>query len=362
MPAPPPLPPGAQKRRPSSETRAVPQPSREGYLTTMQKMSLADIALALRDEQLDARIIHYKAELQTNAELDAITAQVVAELRAMQGVNSTKRAAEILADTDEDRTEREIELIRGLKTMLARLFKDGEVSPFLQRQLGEISKRFARYFFESELHDRLRGADTGSKTCRSKEQLLYYLFAREQIELGNKIDTFEVSKPEIKDGAREILAAYVRELQHDFLSRSTPELNRLVKILNEVLGQFFSRDLPPSLGELAWEVVKEAKLADQKLRAGYKISSELFPSFRKAFERRLLQRLVVMVEEGMLKRVRESQDPFREETLRFVADPQIFGDICGIVCNAVYDFLYLDGFLDLPEDWRATVAVDPVTT
>ncbi len=323
----------------------------------MQKMSLADIALALRDEQLDARIVHYKAELQTNAELDAITAQVVAELKAMQGVSSTRRAAELPVESEEDRTEREIELIRGLKTMLARLFKDGEVSPFLQRKLGELSKRFARYFFESELHDRLRGEETIAKVCRSKEQLLYYIFARQQADIIKQIEAHEVSKPEIREGAKEVLAAYVRELQHDFLSRSTPELNRLVKILNEVLTAFFSKDLPPILGELAWEVVKEAKLADQRLRAGYKISADIFPAFRKAFERRFLQRLVVIVEEGMLKRVRESQDPFREETLRFVADPQIFSDICELVCNAAYDFLYLDGFLDLPEDWRATVAV-----
>jgi hypothetical protein len=62
---------------------------------------------------------------------------------------------------------------------------------------------------------------------------------------------------------------------------------------------------------------------------------------------------VAYVEDGMLARVREQSSAFRAETLRFVADPQIFSDVCELVCDAVYDFLYNDGFLDLPEDWRA---------
>ena len=58
----------------------------------------------------------------------------------------------------------------------------------------------------------------------------------------------------------------------------------------------------------------------------------------------------------MLKRVRERQGRFRAETIRFVADPQIFSDVCELVCDAVYDALYSDGFLDLPTDWRARLA------
>ena len=33
------------------------------------EVTLADIALALRDEQLQARIVHYKADLETSPEL-----------------------------------------------------------------------------------------------------------------------------------------------------------------------------------------------------------------------------------------------------------------------------------------------------
>ncbi len=55
----------------------------------------------------------------------------------------------------------------------------------------------------------------------------------------------------------------------------------------------------------------------------------------------------------MLERVREKGSEFRAETLKFVADPRIFSEVCDLVCDAVYDSLYNDGFLDLPGDWRA---------
>ena len=77
-----------------------------------------------------------------------------------------------------------------------------------------------------------------------------------------------------------------------------------------------------------------------------------------AFERHFLQLLVPYVEDEMLKRVRDegAEKKFRAETLRFVADPQIFSDVCGLICDAAYDFLYNEGFLDLPGDWRQRLA------
>src|SRR5580692_6538313 len=85
---PPPLPPRARIAAPLPHSRipnAPPAiPTAEGVMSTGAKMSLADIAMQLRDEQLVARVVHYKAELATNSELDAITAQVVAELQLLQ--------------------------------------------------------------------------------------------------------------------------------------------------------------------------------------------------------------------------------------------------------------------------------------
>src|SRR5262249_18269779 len=154
--------------------------------------------------------------------------------------------------------------------------------------------------------------------------------------LLKELDAFEYSAPEVREDARDALQNWVKELRNDFLGRTTPELNALVRILNEVLTLFFTQELPPVVGELAWEVVKEAKLADEAMRGGYKVPVESFSRFREAFERRFLQRLVPFAADGMLKRVHASEGKFRVETLRFVADPHIFTDVCELICEAMY--------------------------
>ena len=71
----------APPKPPTPPNRRPPAPS---ALSQGQKDSLTVQALGLLNEQVQARIVHYKGELETNAELDAITAQVVAQLKAMQ--------------------------------------------------------------------------------------------------------------------------------------------------------------------------------------------------------------------------------------------------------------------------------------
>jgi hypothetical protein len=309
-------------------------------------MSLADIALQLRDEQIQARVVHYKADLETSPELDKVTESVVAELKALQraaGGNPT------VPPTGADRAQLEIELIGSLKQMLLRLFRPG----FVGRKIAEASKRFARLFFESELCERIRGSAGEQKTMRFGAQALYLVLARNREFLVRQLEALPYQSPEELEDAKTRLDEATKELRNAFLSATTPELNALVKWLNELLDAFFTVELPPAIGELAWEVVKEARLADARSRAGYKIGVEAFPRFRASFERKFLQRLVSFVEDGMLQRVREKGSEFRAETLRFVSDPQIFTDVCELVCDAVYDFLYNDGFLDLPADWRA---------
>ncbi len=325
-----------------------PVPSAEGKMSTSAKMSLAEIAMQLRDEQLQARVIHYKGELETSPELDAVTAQVIAELKMLQGAG---RAAP--AKPESDRSQVEIDLIATLKGMLTKVFAQDRVAVVVQRKLGEVSKRFARLFFESELHEKIRGSETQLKTMRFGEQALYHVMSRNEERLLRELEGFEFATPEVKEDARDALQNWVKELRNEFLGRTTPELNALVRILNEVLTLFFTQELPPVAGELAWEVVKEAKLADEAMRGGYKVPAESFVRFRKTFERRFLQRLVPFAADGMLKRVHASEGKFRVETLRFVADPHIFSDVCELICEATYDFLYNEGFLDLPADWRA---------
>lgn len=333
---------------------AAPMPSADGFMSTSEKMSLADIALALRDEQLEAKVVHYKAELETSPELDAVTNQVISELQTLQA--AAKAAAPQSRPPPGDRGQLEIELIQSLKEMLGRIFRPNKLATIIDRKLGEVSKRFARVFFESELHDKIRGGGEEAKTMRFSEQALYHALVKAQEQVLANLDTYQYANAAAKERATELFFEHVKNLRNAFLARTTPELNTLVKYLNEVLTQFFVTELPPMLGELAWEVVKEAKLADQRIGGGYKISASAFPTFRSAFEKRFLQRLVPWVEEEMLTRVRQSKGEFRSETIRFVADPVIFSEVCEVVCDAIYDMLYNDGFLDMPSDWRARLS------
>jgi hypothetical protein len=332
-------------------TPNAPVPPAQGNMSTSAKMSLAEIALQLRDEQLKAHVVHYKQELETNAELDAVTAQVIAELQMLQRAAQPPQSTSL--PKPEDRAQIEIELIGNLKLMLAKLFRNDKLASIVQRKLGEVSKRFARLFFESELHGKIKGGGNEVKTMRYSEQALYHVISKHEATMRADLEKFEYYNAEVKSDALERLDDYVKELRNGFLSRTTPELNALVRLLNEVLSLFFMQELPPVVGELAWEVVREARLADSKIRGGYKVSAEMFSQFRQAFERRFLQRLVPFAADEMLKRVHAGEGKFRSETLRFVSDPHIFSDVCELVCEASYDFLYNEGFLDLPADWRA---------
>lgn len=329
-------------------------------MSTQQKMSLADIAMRLRDEQLEAKVVHYKADLATSPELDAVTAQVVAELQSLQRSvkeSAPKNAAQSAAPVD--RAQVEIELIQSLKEMLSRTFRPGKLATVLERKLGTVAKRFARIFFESELHEKIRGSGNEQKTMRFSEQALYHVFARNEERLTQELQALTYATPEVQERAKEKFDDFVKDLRNGFLSRTTPELNQLVTYLNEVLTTFFITELPPMVGELSWEVVKEARLADSRTGGtSYKIPQAAFPTFRKVFERRFLQRLVPFACDGMLKRVRDGSGNFRAETIRFVADPVIFTDVCEVFSETIYDMLYNDGFLDLPADWRARLSAE----
>jgi hypothetical protein len=324
-------------------------------MSTAEKMSLADVALALRDEQIEAQVVHYRADLATNAELDAVTAQVIADLQSLQA-QARRTAGPSTRPITADRAQLEIELIQSLKEMLGRIFRPGKLATLIERKMGEVAKRFARLFFESELADKISGSKDEVKSMRFADQALFHALNRAQHAIFEHLHSFNYLDPKVKERAQESYHALVKSLRNDFLARTTPELNVLVKYLNESLSQFFTQELPPQLGELAWEVVKEARLAEAKTSASYKISASVFPVFRQAFERRFLQRLVPFTEDEMLRRVRESMGQFRSETIRFVADPEIFSELCEVICGAVYDMLYNDGFLDLPSDWRARLS------
>lgn len=369
-PGPPPLPkssPRMPAARPQSspvnpEVRATaptdpaisPVPTPEGFMSRSAQMSLADVAMKLRDEQLRAKVVHYRADLATNADLDAVTAQVIADLQGLQA--AARAVTPAVQQGPQSTREVEAELTQNLSEQLGRIFRPNRLATLIERKLGEVAKRFARLFFESELAEKLRGTQGEAKVLRFSDQALYLALTKMQENVFATLDSFHYAEPAVKVRAQTAYLALVKNLRNEFLARTTPELNVLVKYLNETLSLFFTSELPQELGVLASQVVRDAGLASAKTTAGYKISSASFPDFRRAFERRFLERLVPFTEDDMLRRVREAEGQFRSETLRFVADPLIFSEVCGVVCEAVYDLLYNDGFLDLPSDWRARLS------
>src|SRR5688572_24989840 len=101
-----------------------------------QKEALAIQALGLLNEQVQARIIHYKSELETSPELDAITAQVVAQLKAMQAAVASDGAGQKTPE------EMEEQLTRALATLLPRFFS--AQAQFTTRILKPIGKKIAK--------------------------------------------------------------------------------------------------------------------------------------------------------------------------------------------------------------------------
>jgi hypothetical protein len=350
-PPPPPLPkrspeayPGLPLPRPTSpiQTLALGQ-----QLSQESKDAITEMALGLLEEQVQARIIHYKAELETNPELDAITAQVVAQLKQMQlsvaVVDKTSLSRESIQRSQE-------KILRGL---LERVFRQDAPSLLVEKRLKEILRKLARVFFQSELHEKTRGQDGTTKVIQHGEQAIYYLLVRYENRLKTELGGFDFASDEVKDRAFSLLAKYAKDMQDTFLARRSSELKRIVGIFNGILVDFFCKQLPPATEALAREVIEQAQCSAGKAFA-YKISAEAFPAFRAAFERRFMMLLVSFAEDQLVTRLADTAGPARDETVKFITDPHIFSMICGELCEGLYEFLCNEGFLDLPPDWRQT--------
>jgi hypothetical protein len=314
---------------------------------------LAELAMVLREEQIQARIVHYKADMETSPELDAITASVVDQLKAMQRELAAQKPAEISKD------EVEKEQIKALAMLLGRIFRAESVSVLVEQRLKTVAKRLTKMFFESELHERTAVNQPKLRTIHHAEQALFYVLQRHQHRLRAELDAFEYADEEIKELTVDLLDKTQNEFRVSFLSRRSPELKRLLAVINEVLLEFFKGPLPADLTTLAQEVIKECGSARRPNSAGYKIFHESFPLFRQSLERRFLSRLVNHVQRTLVLRLEQSEDEFRSETITFVQQPQVYTDTCALVCDAVYDFLCNEGFLDLPIDWRSEMEARP---
>ena len=74
-----------------------------------------------------------------------------------------------------------------------------------------------------------------------------------------------------------------------------------------------------------------------------------------------MQQMVFFAGDELLERLTQHQEDsqeFRDETITFFTDPHIFSETCGVMCQELYDFLCLEGFLDLPVDWRVSAEAE----
>ncbi|MBZ0117840.1 MAG: hypothetical protein K8H88_12635, partial [Sandaracinaceae bacterium] len=292
--------------------------------------------------QVQAQVKYYGAEQRTNAELDAITAAVVAELKALKLAGDAQRESMV--------PDVEIELIQSLRALLEKLFSPKRRN-FVERKIRDIQRRITQLFFQSELYAELAEQGGEVPAAAWPEQALYYALKRKESDVVQELRAIPVENEDVRARAVDRLQAFTRQLCTDFLSRTTPELERLLGIYREVLTEFFLADFAKSLGELCWEVIKESRVA-QGHRLGYKIDATKFPVFRTAFDKHFLERLVFHIQEPVTKRAGEASAGLREATLRFVSDPRIHSEICSVIGDATYDYLHGEGFLDLPADWR----------
>jgi hypothetical protein len=302
--------------------------------------------MILREEQVQARIVHYKAEMETNSELDAITAGVVAQLQQLQQKVAAERAPESKAHIEAEQT-------RAFVSLLGRIFRADGISVLVQNEMKDVTRRISRMFFESELHEKMTEGQPKTRTMHHAEQALFYVLKRHHNRLHAELEGFEYADAEIKELTMDLLDKTMNDFRVSFLSRRSPELKRLLAVFTEVLAEYFQKGLPPEIPDLARAVITDAGTATATNAVGYKVLHESFPKFRQAMERRFVGSLVRYSQQRIVKKLEASQDAFRDETIAFVQSPQIYSDVCAVICDAMYEFLCNEGFLDLPIDWRS---------
>ncbi|WP_437581355.1 hypothetical protein [Sorangium sp. So ce887] len=353
---PPPLPPSGRSQpgaRPGERAaleppRSLPPnaPRRVGeHVSQALKDHITEMALGLLEEQMQARIVHYRADLETNPQLDAVTAQVVAQLKVIQASAGAAERGTRNHDAIRDAHE------KTLRTLLERVIREDGISLLVERRLKKIHKNLARLFFQSELHEKTRGRDGAPKVIHHGEQALFYVLTRYKNRIATELDGFEFASEEAREQSFELLAKLTKDMQDAFLSRRSSELRRIVSVVHAVLVDFFSVRLAQSLGEIAARVVRDAGTFEGRAFA-YKVTSEAFPRFRAAFERHLMVMLIGFAEDELVAQLADTAGSERDETILFITDPQLFSMICGEVCEGLYEFLCNEGFLDLPPDWR----------
>lgn len=316
-----------------------------------EKQALTIEALGLLNEQVQARIVHYKGDLETSPELDAITAQVVAQVKALQTT--------AVARTDQRSSPDQIEAahVRTLGSLLAKVFPTDGQGSFFTQTVKPIGRRIAKLFFESELHERTKGDK--EKVIHHAEQGVYYVLNRYKNRLRSELEGFEYVDDEIRTSTLDTLAKIERDLQVAFLSRRSPELNRVMTVYTGVLNDFLQKHLPPRIEQIAKLIVRAARTAQRPNSVTYKIHADAFGDFRTEWERLFMQQMINFCEDELMAKLTQGDEQFRDETIRFFTDPHVFAETCEVLCEVLYDKLCMEGFLDLPMDWRVSMSGEP---
>lgn len=345
----PPAAPPAKPAAPAAAGPSVPPATPSGAppppvpKTTKGRLDLAEFALRLRDEQLQARVVYVDPSLQTNAELDAITAQVVAELQQFQSLG-LKAAASL------DPQQIEIELIKEMREALEKMLSPRR-DHFMRHKIENIQRKIANLYFTSEV-DASADAPTMRTTFEHADEGLYHVLKRLNPTIVGELDALPWKTPTVAREARERFAIFQKQLVSEVLTRSRGDLERLIGIYHEVLYTFLMKDFRATLGEFAWEVIRESRVAHGN-DLTYKIREQAFPAFRQTFEKKFLVALLASIQGPFDEKINDGN--FRESTVRFASDPRIYAEICGTMCNSIYDFLHGEGFLDLPVDWKSEI-------
>lgn len=322
-------------------------------MTAEQKEALCVQALGLLNEQLEARIVHYRGDLETNAELDAITAQVVGEVRRMQGVASS------LPRESRSVEEMEASHVELFTRLLKRVFREEDDGNLIAKNLGPIGKRLAKLFFESELHEKTRG--DREKRIFHAEQGVYYVLQRYKNRIATELEGFDYASSVVKQATLDLLDRLQGDMKIAFLSHSSAELRRVMGAFTTVLAEFFHLHLPPRAEPMARLTIRNAGTAKQPGSVAYKVGPESFPAFRRHWERVLMEQMVNYCGDALLARMEEDgAEEVREETLKFFVDPHVYSETCEVLCEALYDYFCLEGFLDLPMDWRVGLGSAPL--
>ena len=311
-----------------------------------ERSELAEAAILLRDEQLRARVVYVNPAVETNAELDAITAKVVDELKAMQA--AAQNAHKIPVDPH----QLEAELIRTLRELLEKMVSVRREA-FMRHKIESSQRRIIGLFLNA---DSFAESDAFETVHAHPDEALFAAYRRHNEAIRADLRRFKYTSPDVQEQALARLHVFHKKLAADVMARTKPELERLLGVYRDVLLVFLMRDFREALGEFAWEVIRESRAAHGH-RLDYKITEAQFGRFREVFEARFMDRLLASIQKPLAAALGEtSEHVWREETVRFAADPRIYAEVCGVMCNAVYNYLHGEGFLDLPVDWQETVA------